>query len=315
VTGFDKPVSDTAGANFHFSNFTHNYNGVSGSIGLAYNATDKLTFKANVARGFRAPNISEIAANGVHPGTNLYQVGGPQFKPEFSNQEDIGFVYASKAFVLNLSIFNNYIQNYIYNQKLVTASGTDSLTQGVQTFQFQQGNAQLFGGEMNLDFHIVKNLHFENSLSLVYGLNKSRYNNKTLNDSDRYLPFIPPFHGLSELRYDINTRHNRIKGGYLKAQLVYYAAQNRVFLAYGTETPTPGYTLFNLGAGAGITNKKGQVICNISIMANNLFDIAYYNHLSRLKYFYYNGNDTNPAHGIHEMGRNIAMRVEFPIGR
>ncbi|MEO6537105.1 MAG: TonB-dependent receptor, partial [Ferruginibacter sp.] len=197
-TGFDMPVSDTTGANFNFANIKHNYNGLSGSFGFTYNATDKLSFKANIARGYRAPNISEISSDGVHPGTNTYQIGSSEFKPEFSTQEDIGVVYASKIAVFNLSLFNNNIQNYIYNQKLLTAAGDDSIIVAPnQTFKFQQGKANLYGGEMNIDFHPFKNLHFENSFSAVYALNKSRNDGKLLKDSSKYLPFIPPFHGVS----------------------------------------------------------------------------------------------------------------------
>jgi iron complex outermembrane receptor protein len=48
-------------------------------------------------------------------------------------------------------------------------------------------------------------------------------------------------------------------------------------------------------------------------MGNNLFDVAYFDHLSRLKYFYYSPTDTNPAHGIHNMGRNISFKLDFPL--
>src|ERR1700730_14883659 len=200
-TGFNKPVygADTVGADHPFTAFSHTYYGVSGSLGFTYNASEKLSFKANISRGFRAPNISEISANGVHPGTNIYQIGNPGFKPEFSLQEDIGLVYASEYAVVNLSLFNNNIQNYIFNQKLVTSTGDDSvIVAGNQTFKFQQSKARLYGGELNIDFHPVKSLHFENSFSLVYGVNKGTGDVK-INDSARYLPFVPPFHGLSEL--------------------------------------------------------------------------------------------------------------------
>ena len=313
ATGFDMPIADTAGADFRFSNIKHNYSGFSGSFGFTYNATDKLSFKANIARGYRAPNISEISSNGVHPGTNSYQIGGLNFKPEFSTQEDIGVVYASKFVVVNLSLFNNNIQNYIYNQKLVTATGGDSIIVAPnQTFKFQQGKANLYGGEMNIDFHPLKNLHFENSFSTVYALNKSSNNEKKLTDSAKYLPFIPPFHGVSELRYDFNCKEHHIANGFIKAQVVYYATQNRVYLSDNTETPTPGYALFNMGVGSGFTNKAGKTIFNIYIMANNLFDVAYYDHLSRLKYFT-SPNGADPARGIHNLGRNISFKLDIPL--
>ncbi|MEO8768739.1 MAG: TonB-dependent receptor [Ferruginibacter sp.] len=312
-TGFAIPVSDTTGADHVFSKIKTTFNGFSGSIGLTYNATDKLSFKLNAARGYRAPNVSEISANGVHPGTNTYQIGKPDFKAEFSNQADLGFVYASTYIVINTSLFVNNIENYIYNKKLVTSTGTDSvIVAGNQTFKFQQGKAKLYGGEMNIDLHPIKRIHFENSISLVYGLNKSKGQDKSSNDSTKYLPFIPPFHGVSELRYDFANKEHHIANGFIKAQLVYYAAQNKVYLADNTETPTPGYTLFNMGIGSGFTNKKGKPIFNVSVMANNLFDVSYYDHLSRLKYF------TDPAssvpnRGIHNMGRNISFKIGIPL--
>ena len=81
VTGFDKAVSgnDTAGADHQFSAFHKNFSGLSGSLGATYNFSEHFSVKANLARGFRAPNISEISANGVHPGTGIYQLGNPDF--------------------------------------------------------------------------------------------------------------------------------------------------------------------------------------------------------------------------------------------
>ncbi|HLK30082.1 MAG TPA: TonB-dependent receptor [Puia sp.] len=315
ITKFDMPVygADTVGADKPFSHYSHNFSGFSGSIGATYNFTDKFSVKANISRGYRAPNISEISSNGVHPGTNIYQIGNPDFKPEFSLQEDLGFTYSSKYAVINLSIFNNNLSNYIFNQRLESVFGGDStLVAGNQTYKFQQGKAELYGGELSIDIHPLKHLHFENSLSAVYALNKG-IDAKQQTDSNKYLPFVPPFHGTSELRFDFEMKQSHIKNGFIKVELAYYAAQNRVYLTDNTETPTAGYTLFNAGIGGGITNKKGNTIVNIYLMGNNLFNVAYFDHLSRLKYFYYGSDDTNPAHGIHNMGRNISFKLDFPL--
>ena len=313
-TGFDKVFTGAVTTQDIpvFNNYYHVFSGASGSLGFTFNPSEKLSFKGNIARGFRAPNIAEISANGVHPGTNVYQIGNADFKPEFSLQQDIGMTYASKSVVINLSLFNNVVTNYIFNQKLVTSTGADSvIVSPNQTFKFQQGKAQLYGGEMNIDFHPVKNLHFENSLSVVYGINKPVDNIKLVAGA-KYVPFVPPFHSLSELRYDFTSKNHHFTKGYLKAQVVYFAAQNRVYTADNTETATGGYALFNLGIGSVINNKKGVKIATISLIANNLFDVAYYNHLSRLKYYVSSG-DADPTHGIHDIGRNIALRLEFPL--
>ncbi len=314
ATGFTIATNGTgaAGSGKQFSAYSKTFSGASGSIGATYNFSDQFSAKANIARGFRAPNIAEISANGVHPGTNIYQVGNPDFKPEFSLQEDIGMVYSSHYVVAELDLFNNFISNYIYNQRVATVTGGDSSIGPNQVFQFQAGRARLYGGEASIDIHPVKMLHFENSLSVVYGDNKG-VPGKTVSDSAKYLPYIPPTHGISELRYEFNVKPSRIAHAFVKAQFEYYAAQNRAFLAYNTETTTPGYSLFNAGIGGSFTDKKGKTIFDLYVNGNNLFDVAYYDHLSRLKYFLYSPTDTNPSHGIYNMGRNISLKLDFPL--
>ena len=265
----------------------------------------------------RAPNISlKSSANGVHPGTGLFQIGNERFQPEFSLQEDIGFHTFSKYAVINLSVFNNNVSNYIFNRRLAGAAGGDSLSvsgnQSYPTYKFEQGKVDLYGGELSIDIHPVKALHFENSVSVVYGVNKD-INPKFRNDSNKYVPLIPPLHGISELRFNFESKTNHIVDGFVKVQLAYYAKQDRVYLTDNTETPTPGYALFNAGVGAGITNAKGKKIVIIYIMGNNLFDVAYQDHLSRLKYFEPYPTDPRPYHGIYNMGRNIAFKLDFPL--
>ncbi|HET6992216.1 MAG TPA: TonB-dependent receptor, partial [Bacteroidia bacterium] len=198
ATGFDMQVNipDTSGSVQLFRDYHHTFAGASGSFGATYNFSDNFLIKANVARGYRAPNISEISANGVHPGTNIYQIGNSDFKPEFSLQEDLGIFFSSSHISGSMELFNNAISNYIFNQKLLNNAGQDSIiVSGNQTFKYQQANAQLYGGELSFDIHPhpLDWLHFENSVSVVYGKNKG-----SENDSEKYLPFIPPLHTYSD---------------------------------------------------------------------------------------------------------------------
>jgi iron complex outermembrane receptor protein len=317
VTGFDKYVSngDTTGADRNFSKYTNTFSGVTGSLGATYNFTSRFSAKANIARGFRAPNIAEISSNGVHPGTSFYQLGNVDFKPEFSLQEDIGVDYASQHFSVSAAIFNNDITNYIYNQKLVTAQGKDSIiTAGYPTLAFTAGHAQLSGGELSIDIHPhpLDWLHFENSISYVNAINKG-VNGKAVNDSSKYLPNIPPLHGISELRANFKKISNQLKNSFAKVQLEYYARQDHAYLEYGTETPTPGYALFNVSLGSDITDRKGRTLFDISLFANNLFDVAYQNHQNRLKYFEQYPTDPRGHTGIYSMGRNVGLRISVPL--
>jgi len=314
VTGFDKPVYgiDTVGADNPFYTYNHTFAGMSGSLGLSYRFSDHFACKANVGRGYRSPNISEISANGVHPGTNSFQKGNLNFKPEFNWQEDIGLNYNSQHITIDASIFDNNIQNYIYNQKVSSSVGQNTV---IDTFQFQAAKAHLYGGELSIDIHPHPWdwLHFENSLSIVYGNNKGVNGQGKLSDSAKYLPFIPPLHTYSELRANIKKVSSSIVNAFVKVQLEYYAPQNRAYLEFDTETPTPGYSLFNAGFGADITNGKGKTLFSLTAIGDNLFEVAYQSHLNRLKYFEPYPDDPRPHHGIYNMGRNFSFKVNVPL--
>lgn len=317
VTGFDTYVSgnNIAGADQHFYNYDHTFSGMTYSMGITYIFSKEFAIKGNIARGFRAPNIAEISANGVHPGTNIYQLGNADFKPEFSLQEDIGFEFSLQHVSINLSVFNNDISNYIYNTKLLNSKGLDSvIVPGNETFQFQASKARLYGGEIAVDIHPhpLDWLHFENSLSIVYAINEG-VNGIKPSDSEKYLPFIPPIHGISELRADFKNTSKHLHNSYIKMQLAVYAKQDRVYLANNTETPTAGYTLFNAGIGTDVTNKSGKTLFNIGVFGNNLLDVAYQDNLSRLKYFEQYPNDPRGHSGIYNMGRNIGIKISVPF--
>ena len=315
MTGFDKPTDATDPvATAVFSDYKKSFGGLSFSIGGTYRISKALSLKANVARGFRAPNIAEISANGVHPGTNIYQLGNTDFKPEFSLQEDVGFDVVTKHLSLSVSFFNNTITNYIYNQKVLGANGADSIIiPGNETFQFRAAKAQLYGFEAELDIHPhpLDWLHFKNAISYVRGLNKGSGNSE-LPAAEKHLPFIPPLHGYSELRAEIKTSSARLKNLFAKVQLEYWADQNETYTAFNTETRTPGYNLLNAALGVDLVNKKGLTLFSLGVFGNNLTDVAYQSHLSRLKYFEDYPGDPR-GHGIYNMGRNVGLRLNVPL--
>ncbi len=314
-TGLEMQVflPDTVHSYQPFYNFSHTFSGVSGSFGATYNLNKKLLVKANVARGYRAPNVAEISANGVHPGTLIYQVGNDNFKPEFSLQEDLGLSYLSDHISGYLDLFNNNISNFIFNQKLLNSQGKDSIiVRGNQTFKFRQSEAQLYGGEAFLDIHPYDWLSFENSISVIYALNKGG-NGIVVTDSTRYLPSIPPLHTNTELQVNIKGMPKHFSSIFFKIGVEYYAKQERVYSAYNTETPTPGYLLLNAGMGADIINRAGKVLFTINISGNNITDVAYQSHLSRLKYFEQYPKNPSGRSGIYNMGRNISFRITIPV--
>jgi iron complex outermembrane receptor protein len=319
TTGFEMKTNNHLGATKRFDEYKHSFSGFSGSFGLTYNISDKFLIKANIARGYRAPNISEISAKGVHPGTGYEQLGDTNLNPEFSLQEDIGIFFDNTHISASAEVFYNLIDNYIFNQKLNSINGGDSIYtesgNNYPVFKFKQTKAQLYGGEAKFDIHPhpLDWLHFENSISMVYALNLGG-NGAILNDSNKYLPFIPPLHTTSELIAEFRKKVACFNNIFFKVGLQYYIAQNQAYLVNNTETKTPGYTLIDAGFGADVINKKGKIIFKFGFYGTNLTDLAYQSNMSRLKYFDNYPKNYTGRSGIYNMGRNISFKITVPIG-
>ncbi|MEO8733911.1 MAG: TonB-dependent receptor, partial [Flavobacteriales bacterium] len=321
TTGFDMRSETNLGDSGvvqQFAQDTHLYAGGSGSIGAAWDLNDRLTLKANIGRGYRAPSVAESSAKGVHPGTGLEQLGDANLKPEFNLQEDLGFFYAGTHVTASTEVFYNTIDNYIYNEKLAAVGGGDSLfTQegtAYPVFKYRQTTAQLYGGEVSVDIHPhpLDRLHFENTLALVLAANKGG-GGALITDSTRYLPLIPPVHTNSELRWDMPKGKGSFKRMFAKVGVQVYAAQNRFFGAYGTETYTPGYTLLDAGIGGDVVSKTGRTLFTVTVLGTNLANVGYQSNMSRLKYMdNYPVNWTGRS-GIYNMGRNVSIKIVVPF--
>ena len=296
------------------------FSGFSGSFGGTYNISESFLLKANISRGFRAPSIAELSANGPDPGSQIYHVGNSSFKPEFSLQEDFGAFLTLPMVSASVELFNNNLENYIFQEQILDAAGNpirvgDTGTPGsgsqYSLFTYVQSKARIQGGEINLDVHPLPWLHFENSLSLTYGQNLGT--GGPVADSLKYLPFMPPLHTHSELRGNFAKGFGHFKNVYAFAGFDHYNAQDRFFAAYGTETYTAGYNLLSVGIGTDITNSAGRSILKIFIEGTNLGNVNYQSNMSRLKYF---DNANVPAGiqpGIFNMGRNISFKVVIPF--
>ncbi|MGN8056539.1 TonB-dependent receptor [Pedobacter sp. 22163] len=316
-TGFGKQVSPTdATGKLQFPSFDKKYYGLSGSLGLTYNISEKLLIKANIARGYRAPNITEIGSNGLDPGAHIVYLGNRAFKPEFNLQEDIGIIAYLKDAEISMELFNNNIQNYIYQSRLTDANGNPVvIVPGNLTYQYQQSKARLYGAEISVNLHpsALKWLSFNNSLAYVVGLNQ---NQELLNKHGReakYLPFIPPLQVRTEIKATAQKAIGIFDKPYIKIDAAFFADQDKFYALDNTETFTPGYTLVNGGVGSTLKTKKGKILCDIFLQADNIFNIAYQSNLNRLKYFEYYNPSPNGRSGIYNMGRNLSFKVIIPI--
>jgi iron complex outermembrane receptor protein len=293
-----------------FNALTKNFGNISGSAGIAYEASDAVTIKANIAKGYRAPNAAELSSNGAHEGTYRYEYGNNNLKTENSLQFDAGLEIATPHISFGISTFYNHINNYIYYNRLAAAGGGDSLIENdgttFQAFKFNQSGATLAGFEANFDIHPhpLDWLHIENTFSFVAGTFDRSF------EGSKNLPAMPPAHLLSEVRGNFEKAGSVLRNLYFKAEMDATAKQNRVFTAYNTETPTNGYALFNIGTGTDF-NSKNRKLFSLYLALNNITDVAYQSHLSRLKYT--DVNNVTGRQGVFNMGRNFTVKMNIPL--
>jgi iron complex outermembrane receptor protein len=299
-------LAPAVGSLLKFPGFKSQFNGFSGSLGATWQITKSVFTKFNISRGFRAPNIGELGVNGIHEGTLRYEIGDPGLSPEHSLQLDYIFGITTEHIAAEIDIFSSTINNYIYLRKLSSATGGDSISGDVSTFRYVAGNARLSGGEVRVDIHPHPYdwVHVENSFSFVMAVQKDQP------DSSRHLPFIPAPKWQSSVRIDIKGFSKTIRNSYLQVTLEKYFKQGKYYSAFNTETGTPGYVLMNLGLGTDLW-RNGKNMCSVYFTLNNLADVAYQSHLSRLKYSEL--NFATQRRGVFNMGRNFSLKLIIPV--
>ncbi|MEP6846125.1 MAG: TonB-dependent receptor [Panacibacter sp.] len=289
-----------------FNNFQRNFANVTASAGLSYAPSTNATFKLNLARGFRAPGIPELASNGQHEGTNRYEYGEQNLKSEISWQGDAGYEVNGEHVYFTTSIFYNAINNFIFYNKLKAPDGSDSLVNGTPAYKFAQRNASLAGAEATLDIHPhpLDWLHWQNTFSYVQAMFKEAI------EGTRNVPLIPATRLISQLKAEILSRSNDKTTLSVFAEWDHTFDQKKAFTAFDTETATAGYSLINAGISTNI-RKAGKTLFSVYLLAANITDKAYQNHLSRLKYA--DENLATGRQGVFNTGRNIVLKLNIPL--
>ena len=277
-----------------FTDFSRHFNGLTGSIGAVLNVSDNLNLKMNIARGFRTPNMSELASNGVHEGSVRYELGNQQLKSEYSLQADLGLDFTSRYVSAQLALFANRINNYIFTHRVA-----EEKEEGYLTYAYTQGDARLLGFEAGVDFHPIHSVHFSNAFSYVDAQQMHAA------PGTKYLPFTPAPKWSSATDAAHRSLLNNL---YVAAGLDCFLKQSHIYGADDTETETPGYALLSLSAGTDL-QLHGKKVAEFYFTADNLLDKAYQNHLSRLKYA--DENAVTGRRGVYNMGRNITFVVAY----
>lgn len=295
-----------------FGSFTSNFSNVSGSAGLSYAASHQLNLKFNIARGFRAPNLAELASNGAHEGTNRYEVGDQDLKSETSLQVDGGLELNTDHVSLDATLFYNHIKNFIFYEKMRNSTGGDSIVidpdngSALTVFHFDQHDANLYGTELSIDIHPhpLDWLHFRNTFSYT----RAQFTEEI--DGTKNIPYIPAARLFTDLAVHFLPKGKTLRNLYVNLESDYTFKQNHPFTGFDTETATGDYWLINAGVGADFTS-KGKTLFSLHVTGYNLGDVAYQSNLSRLKYTAV--NNVTGRMGVFNMGRNIGIKLNVPL--
>lgn len=256
---------------------------VNGIIGTSFFPTKKINLKANISSGFRSPNLAELASNGLHEGVYRYELGDPNMKIEQNFNGDLSFEFHNKTLFFSLSAYYNQFFNYIY------LNPTIEYWQGAYlVYKYQQQNAKLYGGEAIVKYTptFIKNISVNGSFATVTGIKAD----------GGYLPFIPANKMKWGIRYEKNLKGKKI---YIEPDAEFYASQIHPAIF---EKATSGYILYNIAAGIE-TTYKGKPL-HIYLTGRNLANTAYYDHLSRLKYY-----------GLYNPGVNFMVTCKLYLYR
>ncbi len=255
------------------ANTSNDYSSFNGSIGLKKDFSNS-TLRFNLSSGFRAPNLIELFADGVHHGSFQYKRGNINLSAETSLQTDFSFQINNDDSLVSFDLFYNSINDYIY------LSPGSEFEDGFRVYNYLQQNAKLYGGEIHLNKQTSLSwLKYYSSLEYIFG-----------ESSDgEALPFISPLTFNQVFNVDFGNDYS------LEIDFIAKAKQGRVSVF---EEKTDGYTLLNL-SGVWETELLGNDL-DVFWSVDNVFDKEYYDHLSRLK-----------TAGIHEMGRNISIGLKY----
>ena len=115
---------------------------------------------------------------------------------------------------------------------------------------------------------------------------------ESITNDQHYTPYIPAKKLVPSVQYRFRLNSETQINFY--SDVEHYFLQNHVYVK---EVKTTEYSLWNLGANAKFYSKASRY--DLGIRCNNALNKAYYDHLSRFKYY-----------GINNIGMNLSIQLK-----
>lgn len=276
---------------FSFSN-------VSGVAGAIYTINNHWKARLNIGTAFRPVTVNELFSEGLHHGSVRKEYGNSNLKSEYAYNASLAFNYEYKKVYGEISVYNNYIQDYIY---LAPGMVYDSLVQdyvpeyelsirgAFPVFRYKQIDARFTGLDFTLNDSISKRIIFSSRLSLLRA-----YNTR----ANEHIVLTPPGSLEYGIRYSFDLS-GKITENYIKLTHLLVSRKEKVPLNQDVAAPPPGYMLFSLETGGRWYVGKQPV--DITFSVYNLLNNRYRDYMDRFRYF------TDAA------GRNFVLRIKLPL--
>ncbi|WP_090828930.1 TonB-dependent receptor [Nitrosovibrio tenuis] len=259
-----------------------NYTPTSASVSALWKLNERHKINLGGTRSQRAPQVQELLSFGFHDATRSFDEGNASLKMETSYNLDVGYKLNTGWIRAEFDFFNNWVNNYIYQQRTGTdvfqdeVSGGPLACNGSQpadascqaVLQSRQADAVFWGYESKLIFPLLRNLYGLVDLTLFSDYTRGRFS------SGGDVPRMPP------LRFGFQLDHTRNQWT-SNLRLTRGEAQNHPGL---NETATHGYVLLNLSTQYRIKTYRG-VEMMIFAKANNLLNENIRNSVSYLRNF------------------------------
>lgn len=270
-----------------------NFSTLAASLNTIYSLSENFKINGMISLSNRAPYVNELLIDGIHQGTATYELGDINLKTERAINSALGLVFRNeqKTLDIDLSIFYNSIDNFIYQQPrpldpVLTVAGA------FPKFVYQQADAYLTGTDLLINYKPLQKLDLVGKASLLRAYNKS------LND---WLISMPSDRFTFGINYELPALKFTDKS-YVGIELPFVLKQTRIpdENIHGKQDyklPPDGYVLTNISAGTTVM-VLGRTM-NINLAVSNLFDTKYRNYLNSFRYF------------TDEMGRNISIRLKY----
>lgn len=253
---------------------------------FVYEGIDFLHLKIESGIGYRAPNVAELFASGLHHGASNYELGDPNLNAELGWKSLVqADFHLSEKLLFTTTFHSNLVDNYVFLR--YSGANTFTIRGAYPVFEYVQDQAWISGADAQLS--LATSQKFKSSVQASY-LRASRAGNLPL-------PDIEPFNARFKQEWMLPVegkleRYHPV----LSWEVQYVDEQTRFIDEELFAAPPPAYALLNAGLRMKSNHERKWTF---ALQANNILNTEYRRYLDRLRFY------------VHQPGFNILANLTY----